>query len=59
MVFKCSVPFCKGNYAKGPKVSVFSLPKDEDLLNQWIRAIPRKNSNLNQNFKVSYAVFLF
>lgn len=37
----CSVPNCKGNYRNGPKVTVFSFPKDPELVQKWIRAIKR------------------
>ncbi|CAL1265336.1 unnamed protein product [Larinioides sclopetarius] len=52
MVFKCSVPFCRGNYDNGPKVSVVSLPKNEELKKKWLHAIPRENMPSTKNFKV-------
>jgi hypothetical protein len=42
MVYKCCVPNCRGNYAGGPKVNVFSFPSDENVHATWIRAIHRK-----------------
>ncbi|CAH1961807.1 unnamed protein product [Acanthoscelides obtectus] len=44
---RCCVPGCKGNYdttlkAEDP-VSTFSFPKEQELLEKWIRAIPRKD----------------
>ncbi|CAL1286397.1 unnamed protein product, partial [Larinioides sclopetarius] len=46
------VPFCRGNYDNGPKVSVFSLPKNEELKKKWLHAIPRENMPSTKNFKV-------
>ena len=37
----CSVPKCKGNYRNGPKVSVFSFPKDDQLRELWLKGIKR------------------
>lgn len=41
MVYKCFVPNCRGNYSKGPKVSTFGFPKQEELRRKWLAAIPR------------------
>ncbi|XP_064120877.1 uncharacterized protein LOC135225533 [Macrobrachium nipponense] len=41
MPHRCSVPLCKGNYNNGPKVHVFSFPKEENLCSIWLRAIKR------------------
>ncbi|XP_035228253.1 THAP domain-containing protein 5-like [Stegodyphus dumicola] len=43
MVYTCCVPNCKGNYPNGPKVQVFSFPKEKEFLNKWIKAIHRSN----------------
>lgn len=53
MGFRCCVPNCRGNYDNGPRVSVFSFPKDEDLRRKWTRAIHRKNFHPSQSSKVS------
>jgi hypothetical protein len=50
---KCSVVGCNGNYASGPKVSVFKFPKEEELLKKWINAIPRENFTVTKNSRVS------
>ncbi|GBO31963.1 hypothetical protein AVEN_121422-1, partial [Araneus ventricosus] len=42
MVNICSVPYCKGNYRTGPKVSAFNFPKDDELRQRWIASIGRK-----------------
>ncbi|KAG0702582.1 hypothetical protein GWK47_025061 [Chionoecetes opilio] len=39
----CCVPYCTGNYRKGPRVSIFSFPRDEVLAGQWLRSIKRDN----------------
>lgn len=43
MPYGCAVPKCKGNYQNGPKVNVFSFPKDKDLSDAQIHAIKREN----------------
>ncbi|XP_077558528.1 uncharacterized protein LOC144174001 isoform X2 [Haemaphysalis longicornis] len=40
---KCCVPKCRGNYASENKVHIFKFPKEEDLRQAWLRAIPREN----------------
>ncbi|CAL1277185.1 unnamed protein product [Larinioides sclopetarius] len=40
-----------GNYDNGPKVSVFSLPKNEELKKKWPNATPRENMPSTKNFK--------
>lgn len=52
MPFTCVVPGCQGNYRSGPKVKVFSFPKDTELANKWIRAIKRENFTPTKNSKV-------
>ena len=37
------VPNCKGNYKNGPKVYVFSFPKDKELSDVSTRTIKREN----------------
>ena len=54
MPFKCVVPFCKGNYRNGPKVSVFSFPNDKKLCEKWIYAIRREHFLPTKNSRVSY-----
>ena len=39
MSYRCVVPNCKGNYKNGPKVHVFSFPKDKELSDVWMRTI--------------------
>ncbi|KAG0724082.1 hypothetical protein GWK47_041395 [Chionoecetes opilio] len=39
----CCVPNCNGNYRKGPRVSIFSFPRDKVLASQWLRSIKRGN----------------
>ncbi|ELT90944.1 hypothetical protein CAPTEDRAFT_214260, partial [Capitella teleta] len=39
----CSVPNCRGNYKKGPKVHVFGFPKNEELRKKWLTSIRRHN----------------
>ena len=53
MPYKCCVPECKGNYKSGPRVAVFSFPKDEDLRQKWIHAIKRKDFFPSKTSKVS------
>jgi hypothetical protein len=54
MPYKCVVPFCNSNYdSGGKKFSVFSFPKNENLLNKWKAAIPRDNLIVNKNSRVS------
>lgn len=47
MPSSCVVPGCKSNYKTQIKtegcVSIFKFPKDPNLRNAWIRAIPRDN----------------
>ncbi|XP_046400876.1 THAP domain-containing protein 1-like [Ischnura elegans] len=48
----CVVPGCKGNYRSGPKVQVFSFPKDPELHRKWLHAIRRKDFTPTKNNKV-------
>lgn len=50
MPSRCSVTGCDSNYEsslkgkqKGPGISVFKFPKNEERKQSWIRAIPRKD----------------
>ena len=43
MPSSCVVPRCRGNYRNGPKVSIFTFPKDSELRKKWITAIKRDN----------------
>ena len=57
----CLVPGCKSNY-KGQVefTTAFNFPKDQDLREKWIRAIPRPKADYenNKQLKVSYKLFL-
>lgn len=53
MPYGCAVPKCKGNYSNGPKVHIFSFPKEENLANTWVRAIKREDFKPNKHSKVS------
>ena len=60
MPYGCVVPKCKGNYKNGPKVHVFSFPKEEKFRQAWIKAIKRDNFTPTQHSKVSiYFCFSF
>ncbi|XP_049952221.1 uncharacterized protein LOC126464348 [Schistocerca serialis cubense] len=52
MPYRCCVTGCKGNCPKGPKVQVFSFPKEEKLLEKWKWAIPRENLTISKTTKV-------
>ena len=41
MGYKCCMPFCKGNCRTGPKVSVFSFPRNPDIKRKWMKVIQR------------------
>ena len=46
MVFTCCVPECNTGYRSSQaveKVAVFRFPKNNNLRQKWIKAIPRKN----------------
>lgn len=57
MPFMCCVPRCKGNYADGPKVSVFSFPTDEPTKRKWINAIKREDFIPTKASKVSLPIY--
>ncbi|XP_054715473.1 THAP domain-containing protein 5-like [Uloborus diversus] len=48
----CCVPKCKGNYNQENRVVVFSFPKNEELLQKWMKAIPRENLVVTKNTRV-------
>ncbi|KAG8175476.1 hypothetical protein JTE90_004168 [Oedothorax gibbosus] len=52
MPSRCCVPYCKGNYPTGPKVSIYRFPKDPDTAKKWIQAIQRKNFIPNKASRV-------
>ncbi|XP_023231795.1 uncharacterized protein LOC111631721 [Centruroides sculpturatus] len=52
MPYRCCVTGCKGNYPTGPKVQVFSFPKEAELAEKWKRAIPRDNLIVSKTTKV-------
>ncbi|XP_045122193.1 uncharacterized protein LOC123510818 isoform X2 [Portunus trituberculatus] len=51
MPYKCCVPLCKGNYKSGPKVCLFSFPKEEKLARAWLHAIKQADSTPTKNTK--------
>lgn len=56
---KCSVPRCNGNYENnGPRVHIFSFPRDETLSNKWLRAIKRDHFKPSKNSRVSINVII-
>ncbi|XP_037524854.2 uncharacterized protein LOC119401914 isoform X1 [Rhipicephalus sanguineus] len=44
---RCCIPYCRGNYDNGPKVRVFSLPRDAARRIVWQRVIPRRDVDIN------------
>ncbi|XP_045129961.1 uncharacterized protein LOC123515452 isoform X2 [Portunus trituberculatus] len=57
MPYKCCVPLCKGNYKSGPKVCLFSFPKEEKLARAWPHAIKRPDFTPTKNTKVCKLLF--
>ncbi|XP_050498087.1 uncharacterized protein LOC114332213 isoform X2 [Diabrotica virgifera virgifera] len=51
MPAKCSIPNCTSNYASTYEgyVSVFKYPRDNDVRQQWLKSIPRKNWEPSHN----------
>ncbi|XP_075728956.1 uncharacterized protein LOC142771366 [Rhipicephalus microplus] len=43
---RCCVPSCRGNYDGGPKVRLFSFPKDDRRI-EWKRAIRREDVDID------------
>ena len=55
MVNKCCVPGCQSNYYcnnKSHYVTMFSFPKDTNVLKEWIKKIPRDNLVITKYTKV-------
>jgi len=55
MVYTCCVPKCNTGYKSNKskeKIALFKFPEDNDLRQQWIRAIPRKGWNPTNSHKV-------
>ncbi|KAH7934612.1 hypothetical protein HPB51_029023 [Rhipicephalus microplus] len=40
---RCCVPNCRGNYDNGPKVRLFSFPRDAKRRAEWQRAVRRRD----------------
>ena len=58
MGYKCCVPGCRSNYDKeNTKYSCFSFPKDKQLREKWLSAIPRKDFSPTEYTKVRLLVF--
>nr|CAH7765653.1 unnamed protein product [Callosobruchus chinensis] len=57
MPYKCCVPGCRGNYAKGERVHVFSFPTDTELWKRWISTVHRENFLPTQNSRVCHLHF--
>lgn len=53
MPFKCSVPYCRGNYDEVNKVTIYRFPTEENLRNEWIKQISRKDFEITKNSRVS------
>lgn len=49
----CVVPLCNTNYRNGPKLKVYSFPKDPELSKRWIVAIKRENFTPSKYSRVS------
>ncbi|GBM23711.1 hypothetical protein AVEN_257626-1 [Araneus ventricosus] len=52
MPYRCCAVNCKGNYKNGPKVPVFSFPKNENLRRRWLQALNRKDFVITANSRV-------
>ncbi|XP_046984043.1 uncharacterized protein LOC124554052 isoform X1 [Schistocerca americana] len=57
MPYHCSVPYCRGNYDAGPKVTVFQFPKGETLRRKWLSSIGRVNFAPSPSSKVCHVHF--
>ncbi|KAH8032195.1 hypothetical protein HPB51_023830 [Rhipicephalus microplus] len=49
---RCCVPNCRGNYDNGPKVRLFSFPRDAKRRAEWQRAVRRSDVRLLKDPKV-------
>ncbi|XP_045110304.1 uncharacterized protein LOC123504081 isoform X2 [Portunus trituberculatus] len=49
----CCVPYCKGNYKTGPRVSVYRFPQQPELRRKWLQAIKRKPFTPTRHSRVS------
>ncbi|XP_064111417.1 uncharacterized protein LOC135218903 [Macrobrachium nipponense] len=58
MPYHYVVPNCKGNYETGPKVNIFSFPKNEELAVKWIPAIKRESFTPTTYSKVCSLYFM-
>ncbi|XP_077553229.1 uncharacterized protein LOC144168002 [Haemaphysalis longicornis] len=45
---RCCVPMCRGNYDGGPKVRLFSFPRDPKRRDDWKRAVRRDDVDVAQ-----------
>ena len=55
MVHKCCVSECQSNYNCKDStecVTVFSFPKDKDVVKEWIERIPRENLIVTKHTRV-------
>lgn len=57
---RCCVPMCRGNYDGGPKVRLFSFPRDPKQRDDWKRAVRRDDVDVTQlkDPKVSEIVYI-
>lgn len=39
----CCIRSCRGNYPDGPKVSVYSFPKSDDMIRKWLKFVNRND----------------
>lgn len=53
----CCALGCRGNYKNGPKVKVFSFPKNDSLKSQWLKALNRKDFISTKCSRVSSFTF--
>ena len=57
MVNKCSVIGCKTNYKRYEKGTVFPLPTEKELRQQWIKFLHRQDSHSVKNIFIRYKHF--
>lgn len=55
---RCCIPFCKGNYPKGPKVATFTFPSNEIHKKKRLEAIQRKDFIPSKHSRVSNTNFV-